>query len=245
LYAVLPDNASVVPSPIAQRLRALRKRAGRGVRELAQLLGKPEQPNSYQYYERTFKKPTLPREFVDKIRPFFVGRGEPPITDGELDDLAGIPATPVAIEMKKPDDTERPRVVLYLSSVIPGDSFGAHVLINERIGDVPRPDNISQYIEKAFSYRLLDGRNAPRFKNREIIVIDPTFEGVEGDDCVFMAEFDGAPRTVVVVGNLVRSTPNLWIITQYSAPTVEVEIPKSQYPKAWPIRGHHFSQTAI
>lgn len=232
------DNVAMPRSPIAQKLRALRERAGLEIRAIVRQIGRSGQPNAYAYYENKYKRNALPREFVEKLKPLFVGRGDPPITEMEMDDLAGIPTTPVAIEMNKDDDLKKSRVVLYLSLPIPGDRVGAHVLTKTEVGDVPRPDTIDPLIKNAFSFRLLDDRNAPRFRNRETIVVDPTYTGIEGEDCVFMADFDGVPRVVVVIGTLVRSTDDLWIITQYGAPGVELEIPKSQYPNAWPIKGH-------
>jgi hypothetical protein len=233
------DNGAMVPSESAHKLKALRLRAGYGLRETARLLGFGDQPNGYQYYERSFKKENLPKELTEKLKPLFVGRGEPPIQGDELDLLAGIaPPSAASIDMQKGNDTEKPRVLLFLTLPANGDRLGAFVLTNDVVGDVPRPDSISEHIKKAFSLRLLDNRNAPRFKRLEAIVVDPTFEGTDGEDCVFSADFDGVPRTMMVVGTLVRSTASMWIITQYSAPKKELEVPKSEYPRAWPIKGH-------
>ncbi|TBR22666.1 MAG: XRE family transcriptional regulator, partial [Reyranella sp.] len=56
-----------------------------GLCELSRLIG--WDASRYQYYEDSYKKPYMPVELIDLIRPHLVGRGDPPITHAELDGL--------------------------------------------------------------------------------------------------------------------------------------------------------------
>ena len=57
---------------------------------MARLIG--WEPSKYQYYEAGLRKQYLPHDFVQIIRPHLVGRGDPIITDAELDSL--LPPSP-------------------------------------------------------------------------------------------------------------------------------------------------------
>ncbi len=82
LYNIEADDAAMPISEVAKQLTRLRERAGYGVREFAALLG--YSASRYHYYEREFKQAYLPVEFVEKVAPFLLGKGQPPITIGEI-----------------------------------------------------------------------------------------------------------------------------------------------------------------
>lgn len=74
----------------ASRLKAIRSRAI-GLRELARAIG--WKASKYQYYEDAYKKAYMPLDLIELIRPHLRGRGEPPVTDAELDSLLPPPRT--------------------------------------------------------------------------------------------------------------------------------------------------------
>ncbi len=74
---------------VGQRLKSIRERVY-GLREMARLIG--WEPSKYQYYESGVRKEYLPHDFVEIIRPHLVGRGDPIVTDAELDGL--LPPSP-------------------------------------------------------------------------------------------------------------------------------------------------------
>jgi transcriptional regulator with XRE-family HTH domain len=90
------DNGLIMSrSENAQKLKAIRERAV-GLRELARLIG--WDASRYQYYEDLYKKPYMPTELIDLIRPHLVGRGSPPVSDAELDSLLPPPRVLATIE---------------------------------------------------------------------------------------------------------------------------------------------------
>lgn len=72
-------------SAVARALKAMRERAGFSAPELARAIGRS--PTSYLHYEDRFKKPYLPIDFVQAIKPHLTARG---IAEQEIDALAGI-----------------------------------------------------------------------------------------------------------------------------------------------------------
>ena len=76
---------------ITERLRALRKRAGYSMDALARAAGY-RAASGYQRYESSahYHKPYLPTDLVHRLLEIFVGRGQPPITQTEVLELAGL-----------------------------------------------------------------------------------------------------------------------------------------------------------
>lgn len=72
-----------------------------GLRELARAIG--WDASRYQYYEDSYKKPHLPADLIDLIRPHILGRGEPPVTEAELESLLPPPrVAPPQTENRSP-----------------------------------------------------------------------------------------------------------------------------------------------
>ena len=72
------------------KLKALRKRTGYSVRYMAEALGMGEAHSTYDGWERESKKPYITMDRVERLTPILLGKGEPPITQQELWELAGI-----------------------------------------------------------------------------------------------------------------------------------------------------------
>lgn len=128
-------------------------------------------------------------------------------------------------------------LIVWKSVPARGSRFGGFVLLAEKDGEVPRPEFL-QYNQKAFSFKVLDASNAPVYRPRDHLLIDPESPALPGDDCLFgdgIAHTDGS---LCVVGNLIRATATQWIIHQYGG-RGEVELPKAEYPNSWPIVGRY------
>lgn len=96
LYIQLADNGHLMSrSENALKLKTIRERAV-GLRELARLIG--WDASRYQYYEDLYKKPYMPPDLVELIRPHLVGRGDPPVSDAELDSLLPPRRSPLPVE---------------------------------------------------------------------------------------------------------------------------------------------------
>ncbi len=76
---------------ITDRLRALRKRAGYSMDTLARAIGY-RAASGYQRYESRehYHKAYLPTELVHRLIEALVGRGQPPVTQSEVLELAGL-----------------------------------------------------------------------------------------------------------------------------------------------------------
>ena len=76
---------------ITERLRALRKRAGYSMDALARALGY-RAASGYQRYESKehYRKTYLPTDLVHRLLEILVGRGQPPVTQTEVLELAGL-----------------------------------------------------------------------------------------------------------------------------------------------------------
>ncbi len=76
---------------ITARLRALRKRAGYSMDALAQVVGY-RAASGYQRYESAahYHKSYLPTDLVHRLLQVLVGRGNPPVTQTEVLELAGL-----------------------------------------------------------------------------------------------------------------------------------------------------------
>lgn len=87
---LLRGSSASGASPAAQRLKALRERAGYTVRGLARDLGMGEKFSSYAFYENKLKKDFIPVDMVRRLVPLLTDRGDPPIAPAEIWGLCGI-----------------------------------------------------------------------------------------------------------------------------------------------------------
>ncbi len=114
-----------------------------------------------------------------------------------------------------------------------GDGFMLSAL---SAGEVERPEFL-RHSEKAFAARVLDDRNAPAYRRRDLILVDPDSPPIEMEDCLFTGDPE-AGGVMAVIGCLIRSTTNLWIIRQYAVKG-DRELSRGEYPNAWPIVGRY------
>lgn len=75
--------------PVSVRLKTMRQRAGKTIRQVAEELGLGDSHSTYASYEAAaYKKKYIPMEWAERLVPVFVGKGTPPILKGEVLSLA-------------------------------------------------------------------------------------------------------------------------------------------------------------
>lgn len=134
------------------------------------------------------------------------------------------------------DKPPRPLVV-YRTSPGEGGRMDVFMLRAERVGETERPDFL-RFSEKAFAAKVLDDRNAPAYRRRDVILIDPDSLPIEGEDCIFCENPSVAHGTQSVIGRLIQSTGKLWTIHEYAS-KANRELPRSEFPNAWLIVGRY------
>lgn len=137
----------------------------------------------------------------------------------------------------RPADTPPPPLVRWRSGVATDGRAGAWMLTSDKDGVAERPEFL-RYAEKAFATKVIDGSNEPAYRPRDTILIDAGAAALPGDDCIFTDETKVHAGSPAMLGQLVRSTPRLWIIRQY-ARKAELELPRAEWPNAWPVVGRY------
>jgi transcriptional regulator with XRE-family HTH domain len=130
-----------------------------------------------------------------------------------------------------------PAMIVWRAVPYPAGRLGGFVILREKEGEVPRPAHLMHQI-KAFAFKVIDAANSPVYKPRDTLLVDPDTAAIAGDDCLFADGIDEPQGSVAFVGYYLRSTPTLWIITQYGSKG-EIELPKVEFPHAWPIVGRY------
>jgi hypothetical protein len=130
-----------------------------------------------------------------------------------------------------------PALLVWRAVPYPAGRLGGFVIVREKEGEVPRPLHLIHQT-KAFAFKVLGDENSPVYKPRDTLLVDPDTTAIAGDDCLFADGIENPQGSIAMVGYFVRSTPTLWIITQYGVEG-EIELPKVEYPHAWPIVGRY------
>lgn len=134
-------------------------------------------------------------------------------------------------------DTSLAALVIYRTAVGEIGRIGGFMLRAERVGEVARPEFL-RFSEKAFAARLLEDRNAPAYRRRDIILVDPDTPPIEGEDCLFTGDPQAPGGAYSVLGCLISSTAACWKIRQYAVKGTK-DLPRSEFPNAWPIVGRY------
>lgn len=241
----------------AKKLKLLRSRSI-GLRELAAAI--EWSPSKYQYYERGFKKPYLPREFIELIAPHIVGGGDPPVTKDELFSLT-TGAAPVgeiahraqtlsanvqdfvhkrvnkSTDLHSNNDTKVAALTMWKSASGAFGRAGAFVLTKQKTGETPRDDRV-RYSDQAFSFKIIEDANEPAFRQRDVIVVDPESAPLPRDFCVFLDRRHVIEGSPTMVGELVQVTATHWVVKQVRS-TTTAKLLRKEWPDAWPIVVHY------
>lgn len=130
-----------------------------------------------------------------------------------------------------------PEALILFRSAEGGRSGGETLIYKERAGLVPRPDFL-QYAKEAFASTVTNDLNAPAYRTRDTILVDPTSPAVIGDDCVFVRDPAANPM-VTVSARLVKITASNWTVHQYTGKQRDYDLPRSDYHEAWRIVGRY------
>jgi plasmid maintenance system antidote protein VapI len=127
-------------------------------------------------------------------------------------------------------------LVVYRTVVIDGSKRGGFMLYAEPIDEVPRPF-LLKFSKSAFAVKVLTDENFPVYKRWDTVLIDPGGSHALGEDHMFTPNL--APSGGhSVIGCLKQSTPSHWIVHLYGTKQ-DHELPRSEYPHAWPLVGRY------
>lgn len=222
----------------ARRLKALRERAGIGLRELARHIGRDA--SGYQYYEDRCKKEFLPREVIEAVRPYLVGRGDPPVTVEEVNALAGIEPTNIAAPHR--DIAVVPQKVLELEGLLPprsdmpkdipiygtvsggGGGFQMNGDAIDWARRVPRlngrADIFGAYVE--------DLSMVPAHRPGSLVLCEKARPPSPGDDVIIdLQPANAGDDHKTLIKHLVRITAKIVVVEQYNPPKM-LEFPRKQ-----------------
>lgn len=133
--------------------------------------------------------------------------------------------------------TPPPPLVIYRTAQREGGRQGDFMLYAEKAGETDRPEFL-RFSGKAFAARILDDKNSPAYRRRDLVLVDPDTPPIEGEDCLFVGNPNDPKGSDSVLGCLVSSTATKWITRQYGIKG-DRELPKADFPNAWPIVGRY------
>lgn len=134
-------------------------------------------------------------------------------------------------------DTPPPPLVLFKTEQLEKSRGGGFMLSVQPAGEVERPDFL-RYSAKAFAAKVLDDNNAPAYRKRDVILVDPESPSIEDEDCCFAGDITTDGGALAVIGCLISSTATTWKVRQYAVKG-ERDLGKADFPNAWPIVGRY------
>lgn len=219
----------------ARKLKELRTRAGLTSRGLAKLLGWSAHTR-VQYYEDEFKGELLPQSVVKEIAPHLVGKGRPPIAEGDVLALAGMATAEPVAEQPSPNaviapDAARPPLRQDMPKDVPvygtgqgGDGDGDFELNGQIVDYVRRPPRIAGRRDVFAIY--LQGRSMWPWRDSGQLVYAETARAAKNLDFVIV-EMKPTPSDDVrpaLVKRLLAVTPNKVKLEQFNpAKTIEID----------------------
>ena len=219
--------------PVAERLKALRVRAGVTMAEAAIAIGR-KTPSGYQHYEDPgkFTKPYLPRELVEKLAPLFVdsaAEGEVPVTAKELWELAGHDRPPR--EPKPtiiiPSEPSPNRTVIPVYAAARGGA--GHVIIDHTpIEDAVPPEELVR-VRGAYGILIVGESMVPAYKPGDIAWVNP-HKHAERDTDVVLYHVPPNGNAEAIIKTLISFSDREWKLRQYQPP---LEFTESRVD--WPV----------
>lgn len=221
-------------SPAARSLKALRKRAGLSVRQLAHEIGMG--PSSYSYYEDGFKGEYLPWDVVSKLVKILPGAGNHSVTETEVQLLAGPPLnlasatkqTLVTAPHSVQGSGSWPRDVPILGVSVGGENGDFCLNFGSEPADYAKRPPALERAGKVFAL-YVQGTSMSRWREPgQLVYLDPVRPARPGDRVVVELhpenEGDGHPA---YLKELVARTTNRLRLKQYNPESV-IEIPLSR-----------------
>ncbi|MDT0507514.1 S24 family peptidase [Novosphingobium sp. MMS21-SN21R] len=213
-----------------QRLRALMERAGLSVRVFAQAAGYSHGSGVQRYIEPDFEgqiKPSVARRFAQAL----VGKGSPPIDEGEVFALIGIPTgNAIPVHYEGASEQRMHQDIPIIGTALGADRVAGELAIeqtclyeNEQIGFAKRPvvldgrtDIYGLYVQGSSmdpAYEdgaliLIETKRQPRIGEYAVIYLRMNGEDQESDG-------DGHARTIMVK-KLVRKSASFIELEQFT-----------------------------
>lgn len=222
---------------VTQRLAALRVRAGYPTRvDFCRALGIGT--STYQRYEDStiYRRDFIPADKIEMFRPYLVGRGSPPITDADVDELGIVPRRDISTEKISPNDNNPPsvltppnaqfvggasphfarRIPLYGQAV--GGVDGEFILNGNKIADVLAPASL-EGVKGAYAVMVVGESMEPRYQAGEIVYVNPTVAIRKNDYVVVQIAsiVEGDPPSAFIK-RFVRLTGDKLVVSQLNPP---------------------------
>ncbi|WP_375782526.1 helix-turn-helix transcriptional regulator [Roseospira marina] len=218
-------------TPVHQRFRELRERAGLSMDALARAMGFRGASSIQRYMNPDYKKTYLTVEIAERAADALAGKGEPPITRDEVLDLCG-PAlrTPTAGTAALSSDVDISTIQteglvgdrdfpIYASAQ--GGQTGM-VVTFEPVEWVRRPSPLIG-VKGGFGVYVVGDSMEPVFRQGDMLLIHPHRPPVNGDD-VLVVLTDGNGSTEAMVKRLVHRHDKGVCVQQFNPPA-EFSIP--------------------
>jgi hypothetical protein len=159
-------------------------------------------------------------------------RGGAPV-DAEPDDL--IPVLNIPPQGTRIATAALPLVVFRTSAAIGRSGQRGEVLVyREKVGEVSRPAEL-QYSRHAFGFTIIDDESEPRYRRRDILMVDPSSVPAPDDDCLIVKDPAANPLEGLPM-RLVRITSTHWIAKHFNG-SPEQRLARSEWTAALRIFG--------
>ena len=233
-------------------MRALRKRAGLSMAELAHAMGYAGS-SSIQRYES--QEDWLPVPIVEKLCRALVGKGSPPIMADEVYALTNLwPINPSGAYATIPPPARIP------PEFMPRDSeyAAAHTATGASQGDIPvfasaeggpgamiitwdpveyiRAPEPLYNVKKAFGFFVVGDSMAPAFEQGQIALIHPTKPPNRDQDVLLVCQRDG--QATAMIKRLLSWTETEYRLRQFNPPK-EFSVSKRDWPEIYKIVGKY------
>jgi hypothetical protein len=211
----------MVESPVTERLKGLRMRAGVSMAEAAMALGR-KTPSGYQHYEdpKKFTKRYLPREVLEKLATLFTGRagkGEVPVSAEEvwaLGGYAGAPKGDPVVTIEPEPSSFRTALVPIYSAAMGGKG---HIIIDTNPIEEARPPEELIRVRGAYGILIVGESMVPAYKPGDVAWVNP-HKPVERDTDVVLYHVPPNGEAEAMIKTLIGVSNTDWRLRQYQPP---------------------------
>lgn len=151
-------------------------------------------------------------------------------TDGTESNVRGL--VPQTETIVRRDDAPLHKVRRWYVTLSSG-TRGEWLLNSNRTAEEYPREAAYQFID-VFKVEVIDDRNAPAYRMRDVLTINPEKLPLAGEDCLFSATADTAGNAKGLLGQLIRIDPTEWIMQQYGV-KMEISLGRTEWPHAWPV----------
>jgi len=230
--------AKRIGEPVPILLTRFRKRAGLSMDGLAHAVGYSYASALQRYESPDYAKEYFPLEFVERIAPALVGKGEPPIQEGEVYmALAGVQRAKYTSfqETETHATLERsttPQAIPALPDVpvhgIAAAGQGGNFTFNGDIVDyLPRPAGIARRL-RVFAIRTVGTSMVPWRQPGDPIYLDDSRPARPGDYVVVECKGTKGEPGDAFLKRLVSETDARVRLEQFNPPDNKIDIPRAQ-----------------